>query len=43
MEAAGGDYGTVKKAHPGCEPFVGVIVQRTNPTSRLEANWAVGQ
>ena len=32
MEAAGGEHGTV-----------GVIVQRTNPTSRLEANWAVGQ
>jgi hypothetical protein len=31
----------VKKADPGCEPFVGVIVQRTKPTSRLEANWAV--
>jgi hypothetical protein len=31
----------VRKADPGCEPFVGVIVQRTKPTSRLEANWTV--
>jgi hypothetical protein len=31
----------VKKADPGCEPFLGVIVRRTNPKSRLEANWAI--
>ena len=24
---------------PGCEAFVGVIVQRTTPKSRLDANW----
>jgi hypothetical protein len=27
------------KAAPGCEAFVGVIVQRTTPKSRLDANW----
>jgi hypothetical protein len=31
----------VKKAYPGCEPFVSVILQRTNPKSRLDPNWAV--
>ena len=27
------------KAAPGCEAFVGVIVQRTTPKSRMDANW----
>jgi hypothetical protein len=27
------------KATPGCEAFVGVIVQRTTPKSRFDANW----
>src|SRR6516164_10398499 len=27
------------KAAPGCEAFVGVIVQRTTPRSRLGATW----
>jgi hypothetical protein len=27
------------KAAPGCEDFVGVIVQRTTPKSRLDATW----
>jgi hypothetical protein len=27
------------KAAPGCEAFVGVIIQRITPKSRLEANW----
>src|SRR5450631_4872002 len=31
----------VKKAAPGCEAFVGVIVQRTAPKSRFDTNWAV--
>jgi hypothetical protein len=31
----------VKKADPDCKPFVGVIVQRTNPQSSLEANWTI--
>jgi hypothetical protein len=31
----------VKKADPSCEPFVGVLVQRMNPKSRVEANWAI--
>lgn len=31
----------VKKAEPACEPFVGVIVQRTTPKSRFDANWAL--
>lgn len=29
----------VKNAAPGCEAFVGVIVQRKQPASPLEANW----
>jgi hypothetical protein len=29
------------KATPGCEAFVGVIVQRKTPKSRLDANWEV--
>jgi hypothetical protein len=31
----------VKKSVPGCEAFVGVIVQRTTPKSRFDANWAL--
>ena len=31
----------VKKAEPGCETFVGVIVERITPKSRLDANWAL--
>jgi hypothetical protein len=31
----------VKKEGPGCEAFVGVIVQQTRPKSRFDANWAV--
>jgi hypothetical protein len=31
----------VKKAGPPCETFVGVIVQRTTPKSRFDANWAL--
>ena len=31
----------VKKADPDCKPFVGVIVQRTNPKSSLETNWTI--
>ena len=27
------------QAAPGCEAFVGVIIQRTTPKSRLDANW----
>ena len=27
------------KAAPGCEAFVGVVVQRITPKSRLDANW----
>ena len=30
----------VKQA-PGCEAFVGVIVQQTTPRSRFDANWAL--
>ena len=29
------------KAAPGCENFVGVVVQRTTPKSRLDANWEI--
>jgi hypothetical protein len=29
------------KAAPGCEAFVDVIVQRTTPKSRLDANWEI--
>jgi hypothetical protein len=28
-------------AVPGCEAFVGVIIQRTPPKSRLDANWEI--
>jgi hypothetical protein len=31
----------VKKADPDCEPFVGVIVERTKRSSLAEANWAI--
>jgi hypothetical protein len=31
----------VKKAAPGCEDFVGVIVQHKKPKSHLDPNWAV--
>jgi hypothetical protein len=31
----------VKKQGAGCEAIVGVIVQRTRPQSRFDANWAV--
>jgi hypothetical protein len=31
----------VKKAAPGCEDFVGVIVRHTPPKSHLDPNWAV--
>ena len=29
----------VKTAAPGCEAFVGVVVRRKTPRSRLDANW----
>ena len=29
------------KAAPGCEAFVGVIIQRTTPKSRLDSNWEI--
>jgi CspA family cold shock protein len=31
----------IRTSHPGCEPFVGVIVERTIPASPKEAGWAV--
>jgi hypothetical protein len=31
----------VKKADPDCEPFIGVIVERTNRSSLAKANWAI--
>lgn len=31
----------VRDEGPGCEAFVGVIVQQTKPKSRLDANWAL--
>jgi hypothetical protein len=31
----------VKEAAPGCEAFVGVIIQHSTPRSRFDANWAV--
>jgi hypothetical protein len=31
----------VKKAEPACEAFVGVIVERTTPKSRFDANWVL--
>jgi hypothetical protein len=33
--------GTVRRSAPGCEAFVGVIVQRTTPKSPFGANWAL--
>ena len=38
---AGGNRGGRQKADPACEPFIGVIVERTKGSSLLEANWAV--
>jgi hypothetical protein len=32
---------TVRRSAPGCEAFVGVIVQRTKPKSHFGANWAL--
>ena len=29
------------KSAPGCEDFVGVIIQRTTPKSRLDSNWEI--
>ena len=29
------------KSAPGCEDFVGVIVQRITPKSRLDATWEI--
>ena len=31
----------IRKRAPGCESFVGVIVQPTRPKSRFDANWVV--
>ena len=31
----------VKKADPDCQPFVGVIVERTKRSSLQDANWAI--
>jgi hypothetical protein len=31
----------VKEAAPGCEDFVGVIVQHENPRSHLDSNWTI--
>jgi hypothetical protein len=31
----------VMKADPSCESFIGVIVERLNPKSNEEPNWAV--
>jgi hypothetical protein len=31
----------VKKAEPGCQAFVGVIVKRETPKSRFDSNWAI--
>ena len=31
----------IRKRAPGCESFVGVIVQPTTPRSRFDANWEV--
>jgi hypothetical protein len=31
----------VKKSDPRCEPFVGVVVERREPRSRDDTNWAV--
>ena len=32
----------IKKAVPGCEDFVGVIVRRIKPKSPLDPNWTIG-
>ena len=29
------------KAVPGCEAFVGVVIERVTPKSRLDANWEI--
>jgi hypothetical protein len=39
MEAA--ITAAVKKADAACERFVGVILRRTNPRSRIEDNWEI--
>jgi hypothetical protein len=31
----------IRQRAPGCESFVGVIVEQTTPKSRFDANWAV--
>lgn len=31
----------VKQSSPGCEPFVGIVVERVAQTSSDKANWAV--
>jgi hypothetical protein len=31
----------VKEAAPGCEAFIGVIVEQRTPRSRFDANWAL--
>jgi hypothetical protein len=31
----------VKRSDPSCEPFVGVIVERSTPISIDDANWGV--
>ena len=31
----------VKKAAPGCEEFVGVMVQQDRPKSHLDPNWVI--
>ena len=31
----------VQRTAPSCQDFVGVIVQRTTPKSRLDPNWTV--
>jgi hypothetical protein len=33
--------GEAVKAAPDCDAFVGVIIRRTTPKSRLDANWEV--
>jgi len=29
------------KATPGCEAFVGVVIERVTPKSRLDATWEI--
>lgn len=31
----------VKRSEAGCEPFVGVVIRRQTPKSRLDPNWAI--